>query len=94
MKRKVLLISWISICTVLTFSTPIDSTDIMIEMPADTGVNNQSAASSNDSFPQVDKMPEIKEFVKAEYPADLVRKVFRGQCHLNYLSMSQVQLTA
>lgn len=85
MKRKALLISWINICTVLTFSTPIDSTDIMIEMPADTRVNNQSAALSNDSFPQVDKMPEIKEFVKAEYPADLVKKGIQGTVSLELL---------
>ncbi len=85
MKRKVLLAAWICMCSVWAFAAPIDSTDIMIEMPADTGINNQSATASNDSFPQVDKMPEIKEFVKAEYPADLIKKGIQGTVLLELL---------
>jgi TonB family protein len=49
--------------------------------PHDSGAQNASAG--HDSLPPIDSMPKLIDFVKAEYPADLVKSGVEGQVILD-----------
>jgi TonB family protein len=47
------------------------------------GARDTAAKTAADSLPPIDSMPRLLEFVKAQYPADLVRKGVEGQVILD-----------
>jgi TonB family protein len=59
----------------LTLSAGPDSTSAAPEQPVDTLAADTLAV---DSLPPIEKMPELKEFVKADYPEDLVKQGIEG----------------
>lgn len=86
MKKMGLFTTWICLCAVWAFGATADP-EIIIEMPADTtvGTQPQSAPGSGDTLSQVDKMPEIMEFVKADYPTALMKQGVQGAVLLELL---------
>ncbi len=89
MEKNAFLTAWVCLCAAWAFAAPLDSTEITVEMPEDTvntSVNSpQNGSVSEDSLSQIDKMPELKEFVKADYPADIIKKGIQGVVLLELL---------
>jgi TonB family protein len=54
-----------------------------VAQKAQSGVRDTALKTVADSLPPIDSMPRLLEFVKAQYPADLVRKGVEGQVVLD-----------
>jgi TonB family protein len=86
MKKTGFFTTWICLCAVWAFGADTDP-EVIIEMPTDTlaGTQQQSSSSSGDSLFQIDKMPEITEFIKADYPTALLKQGVQGTVLLELL---------
>ena len=85
MKKTGLFAMCICTCAVWAFGVSTDP-EVIIEMPADTAASTQQSVSeSEDTLSQIDKMPEIKQFVKAEYPSALMKQGVQGVVLLELL---------
>ena len=54
-----------------------------LQTPSSGAALDTAGTSGRDSLPAIDSMPRLIEFIKAEYPADLVKKGIEGQTLLD-----------
>ena len=67
------------------FSAPVDSTKSTSAPKAASQPLSDTIGKASDSLPAIEKMPVLTTFIKAEYPADLVKKGIEGTVVLDLI---------